>query len=72
MEIPTNTLNKQKAGEASAATTQALEVVPSAPLASLTGRAATIALRSTDPTTDTPRITVNPNSLPAELSPNLL
>ncbi|KAL0421055.1 UNVERIFIED_CONTAM: hypothetical protein Slati_3128400 [Sesamum latifolium] len=39
METPSNTPNKQKAGEApAAATTQALQVVLSAPLTSLSGQ----------------------------------
>ncbi|KAL0303258.1 UNVERIFIED_CONTAM: hypothetical protein Sradi_6193900 [Sesamum radiatum] len=58
METPTNTPNKQKAGEAPTATTQDLQVVPSASLTSLSGAATTATPRSTDPTIDTFRITV--------------
>ncbi|KAL0402074.1 UNVERIFIED_CONTAM: hypothetical protein Slati_4237300 [Sesamum latifolium] len=62
METPSNAPNKQKVGEAPAATTQALQVVPSAPLAPLSRIAATTTPRSTDPAIDTPRITVTPDA----------
>ncbi|KAL0366877.1 UNVERIFIED_CONTAM: hypothetical protein Sradi_3577800 [Sesamum radiatum] len=53
METPSNAPNKQKAGEMPAVTTQALQVVPSASLTSLSGTAVTAMRRSTDPATDT-------------------
>ncbi|KAL0303166.1 UNVERIFIED_CONTAM: hypothetical protein Sradi_6184700 [Sesamum radiatum] len=72
METLVNTPNKQKAGDAPAATTQALQVVPSVPLSSLFGTAATATPRSKDPATDALRITVIPDAPSAELSLNLL
>ncbi|KAL0461154.1 UNVERIFIED_CONTAM: hypothetical protein Slati_0003000 [Sesamum latifolium] len=58
METPSNAPNKQKAGEApAAATTQALQVVPSASLTSLSGMTTTATPRSIDPAADAPRIT---------------
>ncbi|KAL0407310.1 UNVERIFIED_CONTAM: hypothetical protein Slati_4044900 [Sesamum latifolium] len=72
METPTNAPNKQKAGEMPVVTIQALQVVPNAPLTSFFRTAATMMPRSTDPATDTPRITVSPDAPPMELSPNLL
>ncbi|KAL0434957.1 UNVERIFIED_CONTAM: hypothetical protein Sradi_0203600 [Sesamum radiatum] len=72
METPVNTPNKQKAGDAPGATTQALQVVPSAFLSSLSGTAVTVTPRSRDPATDAPSITVTPDAPPAELPPNLL
>ncbi|KAL0420480.1 UNVERIFIED_CONTAM: hypothetical protein Slati_3070900 [Sesamum latifolium] len=72
METPTNAPNKQKAGEAPAATTQALQVVPSMSLTSLSRTATTATPRSTDPAADTPRIIVSPDASPVELSSDLL
>ncbi|KAL0456224.1 UNVERIFIED_CONTAM: hypothetical protein Slati_0961600 [Sesamum latifolium] len=73
METPSNLPNKQKAGEApAAATTQALQVVPSAPLAFLSVTTTTATPRSTDPAADTPRITVTQDTPCVELSPTLL
>ncbi|KAL0440249.1 UNVERIFIED_CONTAM: hypothetical protein Slati_2507900 [Sesamum latifolium] len=73
METPSNPPNKQKAREApAAATTQALQVVPSAPLTSLSGTTTTATPRSTDPAADTPRIPVTQDALPVELSPTLI
>ncbi|KAL0437546.1 UNVERIFIED_CONTAM: hypothetical protein Sradi_0462500 [Sesamum radiatum] len=71
--MPSNPPNKQKAGEApTAATTQALQVVPSASLTSLARATTTTALRPADPAADTPRITVVQDAPPVELSPALL
>ncbi|KAL0444750.1 UNVERIFIED_CONTAM: hypothetical protein Slati_2197700 [Sesamum latifolium] len=73
MKTPNNTPNKQKAGEIpAAATTQALQVVPSASLAYLSGATMTIMPRSTDPAADAPRITATQDAPPVELSPTLL
>ncbi|KAL0405624.1 UNVERIFIED_CONTAM: hypothetical protein Slati_3876300 [Sesamum latifolium] len=73
METPSNPPNKQKAGEApSAADTQALQVVPNAPLTSLSGTATIATPRSTNPAADTPRVTVTQDAPPMELSPTLL
>ncbi|KAL0420622.1 UNVERIFIED_CONTAM: hypothetical protein Slati_3085100 [Sesamum latifolium] len=70
--MPSNPPNKQKAREApAAATTQAPEVVPSAPLTFLSGTTTTVMPRSTDPAADTPRITVTQDALLLELSPTL-
>ncbi|KAL0443941.1 UNVERIFIED_CONTAM: hypothetical protein Slati_2116800 [Sesamum latifolium] len=52
--------------------TQALQVVPSASLTSLSGVAAIATPRSTDPAADTPRITAAQDTPPVELSPTLL
>ncbi|KAL0308873.1 UNVERIFIED_CONTAM: hypothetical protein Sradi_5829600 [Sesamum radiatum] len=71
METLTNAANKQKAGETPVVTTQALQVVSRTPLTPIS-RSTTTTPRSTDPATDTPRITVSQNSLPVELSSNLL
>ncbi|KAL0412192.1 UNVERIFIED_CONTAM: hypothetical protein Slati_3808900 [Sesamum latifolium] len=72
METPSNAPNKQKAGEAPAATTQTLQVVPRASLTSLSRTAETATSRSTDLATDAPRTTISPDTPPVELSPNLL
>ncbi|KAL0427110.1 UNVERIFIED_CONTAM: hypothetical protein Slati_2885800 [Sesamum latifolium] len=67
METPSNAPNKQKAGEAPAAATQALQVVQSASMTSLFGTTATTTSRSTDPATDTSRTTITPDAPPVEL-----
>ncbi|KAL0373418.1 UNVERIFIED_CONTAM: hypothetical protein Sradi_3257500 [Sesamum radiatum] len=73
METPSNAPNKQKTGEApAAATTQALQVVPSAFLTSLSGTTTTATPRSADPATDAPRITATQITPPVELSLSLL
>ncbi|KAL0402469.1 UNVERIFIED_CONTAM: hypothetical protein Slati_4276800 [Sesamum latifolium] len=73
METPSNAPNKQKAREApAAATTQALQVVPSASLNSLSEMTRTATPMSIDPTADTPRITATQDAPPMELSPTLL
>ncbi|KAL0413868.1 UNVERIFIED_CONTAM: hypothetical protein Sradi_1588500 [Sesamum radiatum] len=73
MEIPSNALNKQKGGEApTAATTQALQVVLSVSLTSLSRTTTTATPRSTDTAADTPRITATQDAPPLELSPTLL
>ncbi|KAL0446077.1 UNVERIFIED_CONTAM: hypothetical protein Slati_1735600 [Sesamum latifolium] len=70
MKTPSNTPNKPKAGEApAAATTQALQVVPSAPLTSLSGMTTTAMPRSTEPAANTPRIIATQDAPPVELSP---
>ncbi|KAL0320060.1 UNVERIFIED_CONTAM: hypothetical protein Sradi_5267500 [Sesamum radiatum] len=59
METPDNLPNKQKAGEAlAAATTQALQVVPGAPLTPLFGAAAVASPRSENSAADAPRIVI--------------
>ncbi|KAL0434784.1 UNVERIFIED_CONTAM: hypothetical protein Sradi_0186300 [Sesamum radiatum] len=69
METPSNAPNKQKAGEALvAATTQALQVVPSTSLTSLSGAATTTTPRSIDPVVDTRRITSTQDAPLMELS----
>ncbi|KAL0288333.1 UNVERIFIED_CONTAM: hypothetical protein Sradi_7100000 [Sesamum radiatum] len=73
MEMPTNAPNKQKAREApAAATTQALQVVPSASLTSLSGATTTTAPRPADLVADIPRITAVQDAPPVELFPTLL
>ncbi|KAL0292948.1 UNVERIFIED_CONTAM: hypothetical protein Sradi_6963900 [Sesamum radiatum] len=73
METHSNPPNEQKAGEVPAvATTQALQVVPSAPVTSLSETTTTTTPRSTDPAADIPRITVIQDAPPMELSPTLL
>ncbi|KAL0415852.1 UNVERIFIED_CONTAM: hypothetical protein Slati_3417100 [Sesamum latifolium] len=73
METPSHGPNKQKAGEApAAATTQALQVVPSASLASLSETTKTATPRSADPAADAPRITATLDAPPVELSASLL
>ncbi|KAL0455810.1 UNVERIFIED_CONTAM: hypothetical protein Slati_0920200 [Sesamum latifolium] len=74
METPSNPSNKQKAGEApAAADTQALQVVPNAPLTSLFGTTTTTTPRSTDPAADTPRVTMQPEVVvPEQVDPTLV
>ncbi|KAL0458849.1 UNVERIFIED_CONTAM: hypothetical protein Slati_0512100 [Sesamum latifolium] len=73
METPSNAPNKQKAREApAAATSQALQIVPSASMTSLSGMSTTATPRLIDPTADTPRITVAQDTPPVELSLTLL
>ncbi|KAL0458620.1 UNVERIFIED_CONTAM: hypothetical protein Slati_0489200 [Sesamum latifolium] len=67
MKTPSNAPNKQKTGEAPAATTQALQVVPSVPLTPLSGTTTTAAPRSTDPAAKAPRITTTHDALPVEM-----
>ncbi|KAL0374126.1 UNVERIFIED_CONTAM: hypothetical protein Sradi_3328300 [Sesamum radiatum] len=65
--------NKEKAGEAPvAATTQALQVVPSMSLTSLAGATTTATLRPADLADDAPRIIVVQDTPLVELSPTLL
>ncbi|KAL0445417.1 UNVERIFIED_CONTAM: hypothetical protein Slati_2264400 [Sesamum latifolium] len=73
MKTHSNAPNKQKAGQAPvAATTQALQVVPSASLTSQSETTTTTMPRSTDPGVDTPRITATQDAPPVEFSPTLL
>ncbi|KAL0297944.1 UNVERIFIED_CONTAM: hypothetical protein Sangu_2462100 [Sesamum angustifolium] len=72
METLTNAANKQKVGEIPVVTTQVLQVVSSTPLTPISRSTATTTPRSADPATDTTRITVSQNSLPMELSSDLL
>ncbi|KAL0435228.1 UNVERIFIED_CONTAM: hypothetical protein Sradi_0230700 [Sesamum radiatum] len=73
MEIPNNLPNKQKAGEApAAATTQALQVVPGAPLTPLFGIATAASPRWANPASEAPRIVITQDAPHLELSPTLL
>ncbi|KAL0427973.1 UNVERIFIED_CONTAM: hypothetical protein Slati_2972100 [Sesamum latifolium] len=72
METPSNAPNKQKAEAPTAATTQALQVISSASLISLSRTTTTATPRSTDPVADTPRITATQDTPPVELSSTLL
>ncbi|KAL0401762.1 UNVERIFIED_CONTAM: hypothetical protein Slati_4206100 [Sesamum latifolium] len=72
MKTPSNPPNKQTGEAPAAATTQALQVIPSAPLTSLSGTTTTTTPRLTDPVADIPRITVTQDAPPMELSSTLL